>query len=286
MFRKLRYVIEAVFLVIGLAFFRVLPLDIASAVGGVLGRMVGPLSRAHRTAEKNIEAALPELNQRQRNRILSEMWDNIGRVIGEYPHLSRPIMMRRITFEGLEHLQEVAVSGKSAFFVSGHFANWEIAPLTASLYGLPLVLIYRAANNPVADKVICHIRSKFNRAMYGKGRDGASNIIKSIKAGKPIGMLIDQKMNEGEAIEFFGREAMTGTAATNMAIKLHIPLLVARVIRTDGAYFHVSLKPPIVYDKHEDAAEAMKNLHQLFEEWIREYPSQWFWVHKRWGETD
>lgn len=284
MLRNIRYAIEAFFLLIGLLFFRLLPLDVASAVGGLLARMIGPLSSTHSVAEKNIAMVMPELDERQRRRTLREMWDNIGRVIGEYPHLSRPIMRRRITVEGLEHLQEVQNSGKSALFVSGHFANWEIAPLTAALYGMPLVVIYRAANNPVADWVICRIRARYNLGMYSKGRHGAMKILQAIRNGHPVAMLIDQKMNDGVAIPFLGKEAMTAMAAANIAIKQQVPLLMARVVRTDGAYFHVSLEPPMRFDRKDDPVAVMSRLHQVFEEWIRDYPAQWFWVHRRWGK--
>jgi KDO2-lipid IV(A) lauroyltransferase len=203
-------------------------------------------------------------------------------VLGEYPHLSREVMKRRITIEGLEHLQVVKESGKGALFVSGHFANLEIAPLTAAIYGMPLMLIYRAANNPAAEWLLYRIRSRYNTAIYRKGREGAHNTLKALREGKAVGMMIDQKMNDGEPVLFFGKEAMTATAATSLAIKFQIPLIAARIVRTDGAYFHVSLQPPILYDKNTTASEAMFELHRLFESWIREYPAQWFWVHNRW----
>jgi KDO2-lipid IV(A) lauroyltransferase len=227
---------------------------------------------------------MPELGEAERGKALSGMWDNLGRIIGEYPHMSRKAMTRRITIEGLEHLHQVRDSEAGALFISGHFANWEIAPMTAAIHGLPLVLIYRTANNPVANWLICRIRSGYNAAMYGKGREGAQQAISAIKARKAVGMLVDQKMNDGEAVPFFGRDAMTATAAISMAIKLQAPLLVARVVRTHGVHFHVTVQPPVRYRKDADTKTAMLELHHLFERWIRERPAQWFWVHRRWGK--
>jgi KDO2-lipid IV(A) lauroyltransferase len=284
MIRYLRYTLESILLLTGLLIFRILPIDIGSAIGGMLGRAFGPFSKAHLVATKNIELAMPELSQHQRDKIIMDMWDNLGRVMCEYPHLSRPMMWDRITIEGREHVDKVKNAGTAAIFISGHFANWEIAPLTAYLCGMPLVLIYRAANNPVADWIIRYIRSKYNLEMYGKGREGAQQAIKALKAGNPIGMLIDQKMNDGKAMMFFGRKAMTATAATHMAIKMQVPLIMAHVVRTDGAHFHVTLQPPVMYDKNRDPINAMEDLNALFEKWIRENPSQWFWVHRRWGK--
>ncbi len=284
MLRYLRYTAESILLITGLIFFRILPLDIASALGGLVGRIIGPFSKAHITAENNIKLAMPELTPLQREFILKDMWDNLGRVVCEYPHLGRPMMANRIVIEGREHIDEVRKSGTGAFFISGHFANWEIAPLVAALCHLPLVLIYRSANNPVADWIIRKIRSRYNLSMYNKGREGAQEALKAIKAGNSVGMLIDQKMNDGEAMMFFGHKAMTATAATHMAIKLQVPLILAHVVRTDGAYFHVTIQPPIYYKKTEDPVHAMEHIHRMFEKWIRENPEQWFWVHRRWGK--
>jgi KDO2-lipid IV(A) lauroyltransferase len=283
MLRKIRYSIEAVIILLGLLMFRLLPLDMASAFGGVLGQVFGPFFRAHRTAQINIAMALPELTDRQRSRILSEMWNNLGRVIGEYPHLSRPMLAQRITMEGREHVEVVKASGKGSLFISGHFANWEIAPLTASLGGLPLVLIYRAANNPVADRIIRYIRSRYNLSMHNKGREGATEALRALKENLAVGMLVDQKMNDGSPVPFFGRDAMTATAVASIAIKQQVPLLAARVVRTDGAHFHVTIMPPVMFDPKADAKEAMADINKLFEGWIREKPAQWFWVHNRWN---
>ena len=231
MLRKIRHALEGALICFALLFFRLLPLDVASSFMGTLARVFGPFSRAHRTARANLEMAMPELSDLQRSRILSGMWDNMGRVIGEYPHLSRPIMAKRITVEGREHLEKLRAVGQTMVFVSGHFANWEILPLTASLCGSPLVVIYREANNPVAEWLIRRIRAPYTLGMYGKGRMGAVQSIKALKEGRPLAMLIDQKQNDGSPLPFFGRTAMTTTAATQLAIKYQVPLLAARVVR-------------------------------------------------------
>ena len=283
MLRTIRYTLQAIGILTGLAFFRLLPLDAASAFGGWLGNRIGPLTRAHKTAHSNLERVMPELSQAERQKILRDMWNNLGRVIGEYPHLSRPLMRRRIIIEGREHLERVKTSGKGSLFISGHFANWEIAPITASLCGLPLVLIYRAANNPFSDRIIRYIRSRYNHSMYGKGREGAQASLKALKEKLGVGMLVDQKMNDGSPIPFMGHEAMTATAAAQMAIRFQVPIILARVVRLGGAHFHVTMMPAVQYAPDTDARAAMLELHHHFERWIRERPAQWFWVHNRWS---
>ncbi|MEI7668881.1 MAG: lysophospholipid acyltransferase family protein [Pseudomonadota bacterium] len=283
MIRSIRYVAEAFGLALILGIFRILPIDTASYIGGLTTRIFGKFSNAHLTADKNLKLAMPNLSQDDRRIILRGMWDNIGRVIGEYPHINRDIMKTRIKVVGIEHFDSIKNSKKAAMFVSCHFANWEIAPLAAAINGLPMVLIYRAANNPYVDSMLRKIRSKYNNGMYSKGREGAQNIIKAIKSNQSVAMLVDQKMNDGKALLFFGKKAMTATAATNIAIKMQVPLLVARVVRTKGANYQVTLEAPIIYNKDKDASQAMQELHSVFENWISELPEQWFWVHNRWG---
>lgn len=283
MLRKARYILQGALLVCIYVFFRLLPLDVASAFGGFLGRLFGPLLRAHRVASRNLRHTMPRLPDEEYSRILRGMWDNLGRVGGEYPHLARPLMARRITLEGREHLEKIMASGKGSLFISGHFANWEIGPLTAALNGLSMALIYRAPNNPVADWLIRHIRNSGNMRIYPKGRDGARQMMRSFQAGEAVGFLADQKMNEGIAVPFFGHDAMTAPGMVQLALKWKVPVLFARVVRTDGAHFHVTLWPPQILEDNAQPKEVLTRMHHLFESWIRENPSQWFWVHNRWN---
>ena len=282
MIRTIRRALEAVLILFAFGLFRLMPLDIASAVGAVLARLLGPFVRAHRTARTNIEKAMPELPERQVARILSDMWDNLGRTLGEYPHVGGNAMRKRVAIEGLENIQ-FAKTGKPVIFVSGHFANWEVLPLSTDIAGVPSVLIYRAANNPLSDWMIRRIRARYSLAMYAKGRSGAQQAITTIKNAKPLAMLVDQKQNDGKAIDFFGRKAMTATAAMQLAIKYQVPVITVRAVRTDGVHFQVTYEAPVTYGPGADPEKAMAALNLLFERWIREYPAQWLWVHRRWG---
>jgi len=282
--RYFKYSLEAVFALFILSIFRIMPLDFASAFGGLIARTIAPLTKPHRIARNNIEKAMPELSQAQVAKILSDMWDNLGRTIGEYPHLSRKIMQKRITVEGREILEDIKTTGKSAIFVAGHFANWEITPLTSAACGVPLILIYRAANNPLVDFIIKKLRSHYKIELHAKGKQGAKETIKALHSGKSVGLLIDQRTNDGEKLKFFNLPAMTTTGATSLAIKTATPIIAVRIVRTHGVHFHVTINPPIFYPKEKSKSQAMQEINDLLESWIREYPAQWFWVHRRWGK--
>ena len=284
--KQCRYIIEALLVRLCFAILRALPLDTASFIGGWLGRHLGHLHKSDRIARANIALTMPELSPQEVNTIIRDMWDNLGRTMGEYPHLTSPEMAKRMHIIGQEHFETVRHSGKSCLFVAGHFANWELAPKTAGLCNLPLVLIYRHANNAMVDGIIRDTRLSYAQSMFPKGRKGATELIKAIRAGQPIGMLVDQKMNQGIAIPFMGYDAMTAPATAELALKYNLPIYMAEVVREKGAHFTITMHPPLQFsatgDKQQDVIQLMTIINQTFEGWVRKRPAQWFWVHRRW----
>lgn len=281
--RKFAYMLEAGLLLVVALFFRVMPMDMASSVGGMLGRILGPLFKAHRTAERNLRNVFPDMGDAQRSRVLSGMWDNLGRIAGEYPHLSPERMRGRVTIEGAEHLVRARDGQAPCVFVSGHFANWELNPVVGALYKVPVVSIYREANNPYANKIIQYLRKGYSERMYGKGQESARQSLRSLQQKGSVAMLVDQKLNEGEPVSFFGHPAMTTTSAAKLAIKFRAPLVPLHIVRTDGAHFHVTIGPAITPDPSDTPQLLMEKLHRIFEQWIKDKPEQWFWVHNRWN---
>lgn len=281
--RKIAYLLEAGLLLFVALLFKIMPMNMASSVGGMLARMLGPLFKAHRTAERNLRNIFPEMTESQRTRVLSGMWDNLGRVAGEYSHLSPERMRKRMTIEGAEHLLRAQDRQVPTVFVSGHFANWELNPIIGELYKIPVVSIYREANNPYAEKIIRYLRKGYRERMYGKGKESARESLRSLQQKGSVAMLVDQKLNEGEPVSFFGHPVMTTTSAAKLAIKFRAPLVPLHVVRTDGAHFHVTIGPAIQPEPSDTPKLLMEKLHRILEQWIRQKPEQWFWVHNRWN---
>lgn len=286
--RFMRYLLESLLAFSLYIVLRLMPLDAASALGGWAGRMIGPHVSAHKTALKNLKFAMPELTDAQAAKITEDMWDNFGRVFGEYPHLPRRALSDRLTIDGAEHVRKAVAEGKTILFISGHMGNWEMAPKTAWMLGVPLVLVYRPANNPVVDKLIHYIRGSYYAGMFRKGPSAAIRVVKALKKGQAVGMLVDQKMNDGISVPFFGHPAMTAPAMAQFGLKYDLAVIPARVVRTSGAHFVTKILPPLELkrtgnEKH-DAANIMVQVNEMLEGWIRENPAQWLWVHKRWGK--
>lgn len=286
----LRYAVEAALFGLLYGLFALLPLDAASGLGGRLAQAVGPRLKWQRIARRNLEHAMPELTQQEREQILDRMWNNLGRTIAEYPRLGRRALARRISLSenSAALFQQVRAQNRAVIFAGGHFANWEIPAWVTAMHGVPLLLIYRRLNNPYVDRLVYRARARVCDALAPKGKEGAIALIKRLKAGLPAGMLVDQKMNDGIAVPFFGHPAMTAPAIAELTLKLKAPILMARAVRGDGARFRFEAKPlelpELPGSREENVAAVMHAINAQLEAWVREHPEQWFWVHQRWGK--
>ena len=287
--RKIRYAVEACAVFMLMRFFRLLPLDAASAAGGFIGRLVGPQLAASRKAWRNLSRAMPELSHAQQKEIVRSMWDNLGRTFAELPHLEK-ICARRITLVNGHIADTLRDDGKGAILFGAHLANWEI-PLIYVIEGLRLEFgaVYREPNNPYVARVMQGVRNPHGRLRgIAKSRSGARDIVRALKEGVHLGIFIDQKYNEGVAAAFFGHPAMTSPAFAELGQKFDCPVIPLRIERLKGAYFRVTLHDPLPLHDEKGAplaATAMiEAAHTLLEGWIREQPGQWLWLHRRWIE--
>jgi Kdo2-lipid IVA lauroyltransferase/acyltransferase len=270
--------------------FGLLPLDWASAIGGALARAIGPRLGISKRARLNIRRALPELADHEIAKTIAQMWENLGRVAAEYPHLRQIRVFEpggRVETHGFEHMDRAVAAGRRMIIFSGHIANWEIGMLTAVQYGAEVAQIYRAANNPLIDRMITRFRG-IGGELIPKGTVAARRTIAVLRRGAHVTMLADQKMNDGIPVPFFGRPAMTASALAALALRFDCDVLPARVERLGGARFRLTVFPPLPLprsgDRHADVAALMARVNQTLEEWIRDRPEQWFWLHRRWPD--
>lgn len=282
--------IEAIVVWITFHMFRILPVDAASAVGGWIGRSIGYRLPVSRRARRNLKRVFPDWSDIQVENTLRRMWDNLGRVAGEYPHLEKFAygIGQRVGIEGLEHLLALRDDGQPGIFFSAHFGNWELAGLSAARNDLPITLIYRAANNSRVNWVFERGRSVAGIDVIPKGASGARQALTKLRQGGHLGMLVDQKMNDGIPVPFFGRDAMTAPALASFALKFNCPVVPAHVIREGGAHFRIVFQPALRFvksgDQNADLKTAMTQVNGLIEEWVRDHPDQWMWLHNRWPD--
>jgi KDO2-lipid IV(A) lauroyltransferase len=269
--------------------FGLMPLDMASWVGGALGRAIGPRLRVTQTARRSLKRVFPDLAESDIDRIVMEMWDNLGRTAGEHPHLAAfdPYARNsRVEVVGGEHVDALRDDGKTGLLFAGHIANWEISPLAGVKRGLTVHLVYRRANNPLFDSIVQKGRAVLGGDLYPKGSDGAKQVLRAMIRGDHMAMLVDQRMNDGIAVPFLGRDAMTASAIAELAIRFDCPVVPARVERLKGARFRVTFEPPLVKpatgERKADVKALMTMINDRLSDWIRARPEQWLWVHNRW----
>ena len=170
-----------------------------------------------------------------------------------------------------------------AIFFSAHLANWEICPIIAFKNNIPVLTIFRKPNNPIVNFLIQYLRSDLS--MAPKGVEGAKKIIHSLRNGISIGLIIDQKMNDGIEVPFFNKPAMTSNALALLCHKIKSLVIPVEVERIKNTNFKVTFHNPVKVSKNgkkKTSLQIMTEVNLIMEKWIRKNPGQWLWLHRRW----
>ena len=286
--RRIAYMGHAVLLFSFYGLFKLLPVSMASSFGGWIGRMLGPLLPVTKRARTNINYVFPECDHAKQNKIISGMWDNMGRVFAEAAHLEEYHTAPILTLEGSSYLQAAQNENRPIIFLCGHFANWEISAIAAWRAGVPLTVVYRRPNNPYADWLVKRIRRHVAPISLPKGKEGARGILKQLAVGGAVGLLTDQKMNDGIPAQLLDKPAMTVNAPFIMGLKTNAVFLPATTIREKGHHFRVTIHPPLQpnpsHDFDTQVATLTQSMNDIFSDHIRAHPAQWLWLHRRWGK--
>ena len=298
---RVQWVIEAgaIFLILGLC--KLLGADRASALGGAVAGWLGPKIGVSKTARRQLDAAFPGLAEAERERIVRGVWDNLGRYFTEYAHLrtlwpkdydanlTLPGARVEVAPEVIERFLKIRDDGQPAIIFTGHIGNWEVLGAGAAHYELPLAAMFRAPNNPIAEKVLLNIRGAAMGKLIPTGFQAALLAARELEAGGHLGMLVDQHFSRGLNIPFFGREAKTSATLAKLARKFQCPVYGAWAERLDGCRFRIHMTEEFDFSAEyasgdAKAAEAsiMARVTAEIESWVRARPDQWNWLHRRW----
>ena len=277
-FKPIMHVLEAIVVYILYAIIWLMPIDWSSAFFGYLLRFVGPYISHSKIARKNIRLCFPDMSAEEVECIVKDSWENLGRIIGEAPHLAS--LSPRESRRRLKVDDAFKEAKKPCLFLSGHIGNFE-APCKLSMdHNLDLNLIYRPANNKLVNWMIKFLREKNGNKLIPKGNSGLKKMIDIIKDGRSIGLLVDQKMNEGIDAKFFGQVVKTTPMPAKVSLKYNVPIYMAFVRRLKGAHFKVEVLE-IDTKKYDDVKKLTQHINDVLEEWVRKEPGQWFWIHNR-----
>ena len=277
--------------VIGLvgALARLLPPDAASATGRAILSRLGPRLDKTRHIRRNLNIAFPENSAAENDRLVRAIWGNIGSILTEYPHLGR--ICRKGPGQRLECVIEgdPAVfrdNGRPAVFVTAHLANWELAAGAVVQQGVPLSVVYTRLQNPWMDRLLYRARTALGCGLVERDQ-AARELLRCLKKGTSVGLLVDQRVDSGEPVPFFGRDMLTSTTPALLALRFDCDLIPVQIQRLHGARYRVIFHQPVVADR-DDAGNAEKileitrKINTLFESWIRERPQEWMCTKRRW----
>jgi Kdo2-lipid IVA lauroyltransferase/acyltransferase len=287
--KKIRYIAEAAIVKFGIWFFCSMRPKFASDAAATIAKFVGKKISVHKLAYKNLSNAMPYLSEKEKEKILDEMWDNLGRIVGEYPHIAKYSSdqistLLEVSKESLQNIEDIKQGGKGGIIFSAHIGNWEVGPKFFSHNNLKIKTVYRPLNNPYVEKITAAMRGT---DLIEKGRGGNRQIIDTIKNNGFVIILADQRASDGDLVQFFHDKAITTTSIARIALKYNVPLIPVRSIRIGKNFkFRIEVEKPLVFKKTNDLnfdlLKLTRDVNLKIEEWVKEYPSQWFWVHNRW----
>jgi Kdo2-lipid IVA lauroyltransferase/acyltransferase len=283
---RLRYRLEyAAFQLIAAA-IRVTPLEAASGGSGAAWRLIAPrLSRQKRVLD-NLAAAYPDMSLKERRRVASDMWENLGRTYAEFFHLDEIVASGRIALEPLERFEKIALGGP--FVVCGlHLGNWEIMSQAGKRFGVPLTGVYQRLSNPYVDAATFKMRARhYEGGFLPKTPVTARTLLRKAREGAGCpSFLADTRDDRGSPVPFFGRPALSYTFPALIARTVDLPLYACAVFRLPDVRFSIQIEPvtvPRTNDRDADALAATAALQAQFEAFIRRAPEQWMWGHRRW----
>lgn len=266
-------------------FFKALPVAMASWLGGKVAQILGPRLPVNRRVQRNLATIFPDREKDFYTCIVRDMWGNLGRNIGELPHLRT--LLRSGCYIESKNTGLLPESSKNQPFLlfSGHFGNWELLPsLVVGFVPTPLHLVYRKINNPFIERLLYRARGYANSLVtcHPKGSQGAKACLKALRQNENVGMLLDQKMNDGIDVNFLGHSAMTASAMASLALRFKLPLYPIRIIRKKGCHFIFEVCEPFHTENFNSVRQLTQAINDSMGQWVMDNPGQWFWVHNRW----
>ena len=264
----------------------------ARAVGAGIGAIAfHALGRLRRVGIRNLELAFPDMTAPDREAILRSEYRNLGYLLAEFckmpgytPATANPF----VRYEGLENYIAARDRGKGVLVLTGHLGAWELSSFYHSLMGMPMGMVIRRLDNPLVDEFVNRIRCLHGNRVIHKD-DFARGLIASMRAGETVGILMDTNMTppQGVFVPFFGVLACTASGMARIAAKTGATVLPGFLLweQSEQRYvLHFGKELDVIRtgDPEQDALANTASFTAAIEQYIRQYPEQWLWLHRRW----
>ncbi len=284
MIKTLNYFTQSIFIYFFFILGRILGVDLSRKLFSFLFLKVGPFFKSKKIISDNILIFDKTIKEDQIDKIVSNMWKNYGMTFIEYIFLDYFKRNKsHIIIEGQENLEKIIKDKKPAIFVSGHFANYELMSMEITKMGIELAAIYRPLNNFFLNPFMEYLRKKYVCGnQIKKGINGVRETIEFINKGVSIALMVDQRVSEGEKINFFGKQALTTTLPAQLSIKYSLPIIPVFIERTIEKKFKIKFYNEINPLNMESKTNLTIRVNKVLEEMIAKNPNEWIWTHNRW----
>ena len=263
--------------------FRIIGFKASSNFGFFIGKYLGPLFRSKLSIINNLKKAQINGDYKQ---IATNVLGNYGRIFAEYVHLKNfknDKLNNHISIEGREYLEKIKNNKQSVVFISGHFNNFELMAMQIDKAEVDCAAIYRPLNNPYLNKIMEKIRKRdICKKQIKKGRSGTREIIKLLKKGTSIALMVDQRVREGEKALFFKHLATSTTIPAQLIKKYNCDLVPIYIERKNKFDFKMYVSKPIKINKNKSSGEITLFINKILEKMILKNVDQWIWTHDRW----
>ncbi len=261
---------------------RLLPYRARIRFGGwAMAHLIAPVAGWRRRVRDNLALVWPDLPAAEGRRLVAEVCDNVGRTLAELyspQEFKAQVKDSPIRGDGLETILQARARGQGVILVSGHFGNHDIARAVLAGRGLDVGAFYKPQRNPFFERHFRQTIGAISEPVFPRGRKGLADLVRHLRAGGMLGILIDQHQNSGARLRFLGKPARTATSAAELALKYDCLLVpVYGVRQPDGLSFELLVEAPIAPGTPEAMTQAIND---SLEAQVRAHPGQWFWVHR------
>lgn len=261
-----------------------LPFGLRRALGAGMVRVLGPMSkRKSAIMRKNLARAFPELSDADRDRIARDVWGAIGAFNVELyspRDLQRQLPQTQISGPGLDVMRQAYAEGRATLVVTGHFGQWEVIRLHLTKLGIPCGGMYKEHSNRFYSQFFADALRVYGTPIVPRGASGTRELLRALRQGHPMAMLLDQPSPDAVLLPFFGRPARTAIAPAEIALKLDIPMIPVFAVRKPGGRgYDAVFEAPLARGAPE---EMMTEFNARLEAQVRAHPGQWLWVYNRW----
>ena len=284
MIKHLKYFFQSIFIYLFFLVAKVIGLNLCRKIFSYIFLMFASKFRAREIIEKNLKIYSKEISQKKIENISSSMWRNYGMTFIEYIFLnSFQKNNSNISIKNEKLLENIISKKKPVIFVSGHFANYELMSMQIVKKKVKLATIYRPLNNYFVNPLMEYLRKKYVCGnQIKKGIGGVKEALQYLDKGYSLAMMIDQRVSEGEKINFFNKPALTTTLPAQLSLKLGLSIVPVYIERLENNFFNIEFLNEIKPTDYKDKIELTEKLNQILESMIIKNPYQWIWTHNRW----